>query len=36
MAKVHQGRWNAKVNVLKQDRIIFDNEGFVVGFHDGK
>lgn len=34
--KVQRGRWSIKVNVLKQDRIIYDNEGFDVGFHDGR
>jgi hypothetical protein len=36
MAKIQRGRWDTKVNVLKQDRIIYDNEGFHVGFHDGR
>jgi hypothetical protein len=36
MTRVQRGRWSTKVNVLKQDRIIYDNEGFAAGFHDGK
>lgn len=35
MSKVQRGRWSTKVNVLKQDRIVYDNEGFAVGYHDG-
>lgn len=34
--KVQRGRWSTKVNVLKQDRIIYDDEGYAVGYHDGR
>ncbi|MCM3636371.1 hypothetical protein M3152_01475 [Sporosarcina luteola] len=36
MGKKQRGRWSTKVNVLKQDRIIFDEEGYDVGFHDSR
>ena len=36
MGKVQRGRWSTKKNVLKQDRIIYDDEGYLVGFHDGR
>ncbi|WP_141505723.1 hypothetical protein [Paenibacillus luteus] len=34
--KIQRGRWNTRVNALKQDRIIYDGEGWEVGWHDGR